>query len=393
MPAGDPTVPAAARFEFATAQRIIFGAGTARELAALVAPFGRRVFAISGGDPTRHETLLRPLLTVDSRIHPVRGEPTVDQVDGLAAEARDLGADVVVAVGGGAAIDAAKAVAGLATNYGYTLDYLEVVGRGQPLERPALPIIAVPTTAGTGAEVTRNAVLAVPAAQVKASLRSPYLLPRVALVDPELALTLPAATTAATGMDALTQLIEAFLTPRATPMTDALCRAALPGLADALRRAVRAPSDLEARSRLALAALHSGMALANAGLGAVHGFAAVLGGRYAAPHGAICAALLPAVLDINLRALHRRQPTSPTLEKFSTVACWLTNRADARAEDAGPAARQLAAELNIPRLGHWGVEAESVDAIVRDTASASSTKANPIVLSGDELEVALREAL
>lgn len=393
MAAGDTSAAAVTRFEFATAQRILFGAGTAQELPALVRPLGKRVFAITGANTSRHESLLRPLLTAEARIHRVRGEPTVDQVDGLAAEARELGADVVVAIGGGAAIDAAKAVAALVTNYGHALDYLEVVGRGQPLEHPALPIIAVPTTAGTGAEVTRNAVLSVPAAQVKASLRSPYLLPRVALVDPQLTLSLPRDVTAATGMDALTQLIEAFLTPRATPMTDALCRAALPGLAGALRRVMTQPDDLAARSQISLAALHSGMALANAGLGAVHGFAAVIGGRFAAPHGAICAALLPPVLEMNLRALHSRQPTSPSLDKLNEVARWLTERSDATADDCTPACAALALELGIPPLRQWGVNDTTVSAIAAETVRASSTKANPIAVSADELASALRAAL
>lgn len=396
MPAGDASSRAVVpRFEFATAQRIVFGAGTAAELPAIVSALGRRVFLVASAGASRDERLRDALAakTDELQLHHVRGEPTVDAIDAAATQAREFRADVVVAFGGGSAIDAGKAIAGLATNPGVALDYLEVVGRGKTLAHAALPLIAVPTTAGTGAEVTRNAVLAVPAAGVKASLRSPFLLPRVALVDPELAITLPAAVTAATGMDALTQLLEAFFTPRANPMTDALCRAALPGVPDALRRAIATPNDLAARSTLALAALHSGLALANAGLGTVHGFAAVLGGRFSAPHGAVCAALLPSVLAANLAALRARQPDSVALAKMAEIARAFTGDDTARAEAGGEFCAALTRQLEIPRLSRWGVTDDAVDAVVRDTAQASSTKANPIALTTGELAAALRAAL
>ena len=230
------------RFEFATAQRIVFGEGAAGELPALVSGLGRRVFFVGGSDPRRQGGLLAALAaTVDAlEVFAVSGEPTVALVEEGARQARAARATVVVAVGGGSAIDAGKAIAALAANPGQALDYLEIVGRAQPLAVPPLPFIAVPTTAGTGAEVTRNAVLAVPGARLKVSLRSAAMLPRVALVDPALALGLPAAATAATGMDALTQLVEAYLSCRANPMTYALCRDGIGRVGRALPQALAA---------------------------------------------------------------------------------------------------------------------------------------------------------
>ena len=354
-PAGAP-LPATevlARFEFATAQRIVFGAGVRRDLPALVAGLGRRVLWVGGADVRRHGALLAAVgAAVDAvEVFSVSGEPTVALAEAGARQARSAGCTVVVAVGGGSALDAGKAIAALATNPGAALDYLEVVGRGQALKEAPLPFIAVPTTAGTGAETTRNAVLAVPEARVKVSLRSAAMLPRVALIDPELALGLPAAVTAATGMDALTQLIEPYLSCRANPMTDALCRDSIGRVARALPRAVLDPSDLAARSDLALGALHSGMALANAGLGAVHGFAAPIGGAFCAPHGAVCAALLAPVLRANLAALRARAPQHPALARMAEVAWWLTGEPAAPAEAAADFCAQLARRLGLPSLG------------------------------------------
>lgn len=391
MPAGDH----AARFEFATAQRIIFGAGTSAELPAITASFGGKVLIVTGGDAGRHAGLIGKIrAAVEAvEVYTVSAEPTVDLAELGARRARALGCDVVIALGGGSAIDAGKAIAALAANPGPALDYLEVVGRGQPLPNASLPFLAVPTTAGTGAEVTRNAVLAVPAARVKVSLRSAHMLPRLALVDPALAVDLPAATTAATGMDALTQLIEPFLSCRATPFVDALCRDGIPRVARALPRAVREPRDLQARGELALGALYSGMALANAGLGAVHGFAAPIGGQFPAPHGAVCAALLPHVLEANLTALRTRGPGHPSLAKFDELAVLLTGRTDATAADAVAVCGDFAQTLAIPSLARWGVTRDAIADLVAKAAVASSMKANPIPLTHDELVDILEAAL
>ncbi len=393
MPSGEP--PPVPRFEFATAQRIVFGAGVRAELPALTAGWGRRVLVVTGAQSDRWRALLDTLRGAAESVvvFPVAGEPTVALAEAGTAQARAMRCNVVVALGGGSAIDAGKAIAALATNPGEALDYLEVVGHGHPLEHAPLPFVAVPTTAGTGAEATRNAVLAVPASTVKVSLRSAAMLPRVALVDPELALGLPAAITAATGLDALTQLVEAFLSCRANPMTDALCAASIGPVARALPRAVEQPDDLGARSDLALGALHSGIALANAGLGAVHGFAAPLGGMFGAPHGAVCAALLGPVLRTNLGALRARGPSHPALARMESVARWLTADATAPADAAATWCDELVRRLAIPPLRAWGVREDDVAPLVAKAAAASSMKGNPLPLTAEELAAALTAAL
>jgi len=215
---------------------------------------------------------------VDAVIFSVDGEPSLSTIREGVALAKTERCDFVVGFGGGSAIDAGKAIAAMLTNPGDVLDYLEIIGQGKVLKSNSAPFLAIPTTAGTGSEVTRNAVLASPEHRLKVSLRSPYLQPRIALVDPELALELPAALTATTGLDALTQLIEAYVSCRANPMTDALCAEGIRRAARSLRRACDDGHNLAAREDMALASLLSGIALANAGLGAVHGFAGPIAG-------------------------------------------------------------------------------------------------------------------
>ena len=388
-------LPVPSRFEFATAQRIVFGPGTRAELPALAAGFGRRVFLVCGANPDRHAVLLAALRAAveNVEVFPVPGEPTVALAEAGVRRLCAAGCTVVVAIGGGSVIDAGKAIAALAANPGEALDYLEIVGRGRPLTAVPLPFIAVPTTAGTGAEATRNAVLSVPESRVKVSLRSAAMLPRVALVDPELALGLPAAVTATTGMDALTQLIESYLSCRENPMTDSFCRDGIGRVARALPRAFAEPGDLAARSDLSLGALYSGMALANSGLGAVHGFAGPIGGSFAAPHGAVCAALLAPVLRANLAALLTRAPEHPAQVRLAEVACWMTGDAAATAEDAARFCAELSRRLAIPGLGAWGVRGADVPALVGKAAAASSMKGNPLPLTPAELAAALEAAL
>ncbi|MGH9590516.1 MAG: iron-containing alcohol dehydrogenase, partial [Terracidiphilus sp.] len=274
----------AMRFEFATATRIVFGEGTAATLPELVRGFGARPLVVTGASAARAASLTAAL---PSETFAVAGEPTVDLVREGALLARNAGCDVIVSIGGGSAIDAGKAIAILATNGSEPLEFLEVVGKGRALTIPPLPYIAVPTTAGTGSEVTRNAVLASTQHSLKASLRSPLMLARVALVDPELTYAMPPTITAYTGLDALTQLIEPYVSARANPLADAICLEGIPRVARALRRAFHDGADREARREMALASLFGGLALANAGLGVVHGFAAPLGGSFHAPHGAL----------------------------------------------------------------------------------------------------------
>ena len=301
--------------------------------------------------------------------------------------------DLVIAFGGGSVIDAGKAIAALATNPGDPLDFLEVIGRAQPLRADPLPFLAIPTTAGTGAEVTRNAVLGSPEHRVKVSLRSPRMLPRVALVDPELTLGLPPALTTATGLDAFTQLLEPFVSVRANPLTDALCRDGLARAARALPRVFADGSDLAARSDMALASLFGGLALANAGLGAIHGFAGPLGGMCGAPHGALCAALLAPSTAVNLAALAARAPQSPALARYREAARLVTGDPAATESALVPWLRELTQRLEIPGLRHYGIGADEFDDIVTKAGQASSMKGNPIALTAAELKLVLTEAL
>jgi alcohol dehydrogenase class IV len=383
------------RFEFATATQVVFGAGTLAEAGKLAQPWGRRALVVTGRTPRRAERLQR-LLTeagIEATVFSVDGEPTLATVNAAVFAAREAGAEMVIGFGGGSAIDTAKAAAGLLANPCDLLDYLEVIGRGQPLPHPASPWMAIPTTAGTGAEVTRNAVLGVPERGVKVSWRSPHLLARVALVDPELTLELPPAATAASGMDALAQLLEAYVCNRANPMTDALCAAGLPRVARAFPAVWRDPRDLAARTDLALASFWSGLALANAGLGAVHGFAAPVGGLFPAPHGAVCAVLLAPVMAANLAALRARAGGSPALGRYDEIGRWLTGRPGAKAEDGIAWVRGWVAELGLPGLATYGVTTGVVEEIVGRAQSSNSMKANPIALSVDELSGALTAAL
>ena len=375
------------KFEFATAQRILFGEGTLGEIGAAARSFGTRALVVTGANPQRAERLLTLLNAagVQPVIFSVSHEPTVADAVAGAAAAKDSGAGLIVAFGGGSVIDAAKAIAALVTNPGDVFDYLEVIGKAQPLTEPSLPVIAIPTTAGTGSEVTRNAVLASPEHRVKVSVRSPSMLPRLALVDPELTYSLPTAVTAATGMDALTQLIEPFVSSRANPLTDAICREGLRHAARALALAVRRGHDVAARRDMAFASLCGGLALANAGLGAVHGFAGPFGGMYGAPHGAVCAALLPEVVAVNVKALRQRQPGSTALLRYAELAHLLTGSVEATIDDAIAWLRTLVAGLEIPPLSHYGFNRADAPALVQKARAASSMKANPIVLTDEEL--------
>lgn len=370
------------RFEFATAGRIIFGEGTAASLPELARTFGARPLVLTGASTERSAALVK-VLSAERLAIP--GEPTVELVREGALRVKEAGCDVVIATGGGSAIDAGKAIAAIATNGGEPLDFLEGVGKGGSIAVPPLPFIAVPTTAGTGSEVTRNAVLGSTQHSVKASMRSPLLLPRVALVDPELTYGLPPAVTASTGLDALTQLIEPYVSARANPLVDPYCVDGIRRIAGALRRAYHDGSDREARREMSLASLFGGLALANAGLGVVHGFAAPLGGRWNAPHGALCAAVLPHGMAANIAALRAGALDHPALERYATIAGILTGRSDAFPEDGIEWVRALCGELNIPSLRAWGIAESDLPGVVEKAARASSMQANPLPLTGEEL--------
>ena len=382
------------RFEFATATRILFGEGTLAEAAPAAAKMGDRALLVTGSSAARAAPLVRALeaAAMVCLPLPIAGEPSIPQISSAAEYARDERCDLVIAMGGGSAIDAGKAIAALLTNPGEPLDYIEVIGRGQPLRHQSAPFIAIPTTAGTGSEVTRNAVLASPAERVKASLRSPGLLPALAVVDPELTLDLPRAVTASTGLDALAQLIEPYVSRRANPMTDMFCTEGLRNAAAALPRTWENGADRSARSSMSWASLLGGLALANAGLGAVHGFAAPIGGMFPAPHGAVCAALLPHVIETNVEALQSRAPESDALRRYDTIARLLTGRSQATAGDAIWWLQELTRRFGIPPLREYGVGEADFPALVAHAAQASSMKGNPVALTEEEMTEILSRA-
>ncbi len=383
-------------FEFATAARIVFGPGARREAAPAAAALGQRALLVTGQRPAPGEGLAADLRAAGLTVErwPVAGEPSAADVSAAVAQARAAEVEVVVAIGGGSVLDTGKAVAALLANGGDVLDYVEVVGRGQSLRQPSAPFIALPTTAGTGAEVTRNAVVSVSAHRLKASLRSPHMLPRLAIVDPELTYDLPPALTATTGLDALTQLLEPFVSSAANPLTDTLCREGLRRVAAALRHAVANGSDPAARSDMSLASLLGGLALANAKLGAVHGLAGPLGGWLpAAPHGALCGRLLPIVTAANLAALQSRAPDSPALARYAEAARILTGRANARATDGATWLNDLVVELAPPGLAAYGLAPADIPALVPAAQQASSMRGNPIALTDGEITLILEQAL
>jgi alcohol dehydrogenase class IV len=382
-------------FEFATANRIMFGAGKLNKLGNQLKGRTKRLLLVRGNSsdaiPRVREILSAQEIPFDE--FSLHAEPTVDTASEGVSFALTHGCDLVIGLGGGSVLDAGKAIAALATNRGDVFDYLEVIGRGQPLTNVPLPFIAIPTTAGTGTEVTRNAVLGSPAHGVKVSLRSPMMLPSLAIVDPELTYSLPPDITASSGLDALTQLIEPFVSVKANPMTDAICREGIRHAAKSLRKAYHNGADVSAREGMALASLFGGLALANSALGAVHGFAGPLGGMLNAPHGAICAKLLPLVMDANLKALESRHAGHAAIERYDEIAQLLTGIELASAWDGVQWVSALVGELNIPPLSAHGMTEAHIPEAVQKTLNASSYKGNPIALSEGELTGILERAI
>jgi alcohol dehydrogenase class IV len=383
------------RFEFATATRIIFGEGTLKEAGSAAAEMGHKALVVSGLSERRVEPLIKVLADsgIQVILYQVSHEPTTDDIKRGVERANREECDLVIGFGGGSAIDGGKAIAALLTNPGDPLDYLEVVGLGRPMANPPVPYIAIPTTAGTGAEVTRNAVLRVPEKSVKVSLRNPMMLPRLALVDPELTYSLPKDVTASTGLDALTQLIESYVTFQSNPVTDGICREGLQRAGRSLQRAFERSDDRSARREMSLASLMGGLALANAKLGAVHGFAGPLGGMFPAPHGAICARLLPFVMETNVQALEERATEDTALVRYDEVARILTGKRDARAREGVAWVQSLCALLDVPGLSSYGLAREHFPQVIEKSARASSMKGNPIKLTEQEMEKILTRAL
>lgn len=397
--AGASAIP----FEFAAPQRIIFGAGRAREVGQIAASFcppgeKRRAFMVTGRRALREAGVLDRLVGTLTEAgfsvttFAVSGEPTVSLVDHGLEAAKKAEPSVLIALGGGSVIDTGKAIAGLLTNGGTTIDYLEGVGSGRALQEHALPLIAMPTTAGTGSEATKNAVITADDGRFKKSMRSDHLLPRVALVDPTLTYTAPPDVTAFSGLDALTQLIEPYTSNRACVLTDAIAEQGIRLVARSLLRAYQHPTDVAARADMAVAALFGGMCLANAGLGAVHGIASSLGALYPIPHGAGCGALLPHVVELNIRRLRKEDTRHPTLAKYRFTARTLGPKSSDPLHDLPHILRDLVARLRVPGLGSWGMKAEGIPAVVKGSRG-SSMRYNPVVLHDDELAAILKAAM
>jgi len=383
------------QFEFSTVAKIIFGAGKLNSIGALIEEYGTRVLIVSGAPEEISDRLLNQLNLhgVHCSFIKIEREPTVDVVREVVELGRRELTSLLIGIGGGSALDTAKATAALLTNPGDITDYLEVIGLNKSLIIPSLPLIAIPTTSGTGSEVTKNAVIGSPEHHVKVSLRSPHLLPRIALVDPELTMSVPPSITATTGLDALTQLIEPFTCINPNPLTDAFCMEGIERVALSLRKSYDDGSNLPAREDMSLASLLSGLALANAKLGAVHGLAGPIGGEIPAHHGAICASLLPNVMAANISALINRSPGHPTLERYTKVGKLLSGNPAATTETAVQWVRTFCQHANIQPLSSFGLTESHFPKIIEKALKASSMKGNPITLTEDELRNILHRSL
>jgi alcohol dehydrogenase class IV len=391
------------RFEFATASRIVFGPGVVKEVGGLVAKMGKHTLVVTGKAAADPSTLLQVLAENDLvyELFEVPGEPTLQLVEEGALLAREQKTQVVIGFGGGSSMDTAKAISAMATNPGVLLDYLEVIGSGKSISHQPLPVVAIPTTSGTGAEVTRNAVLTSHEHRMKLSLRSPMMIPRLAVVDPELTYSLPPSVTACTGMDALAQLIEPYVSSRHNPLVDAICLDGIRKVARSLIKAYEDPNDYIAREDMSLASLFGGLALANAGLGAVHGFASPIGGMFIAPHGAVCARMLAPVIAVNYQAISGQQhdrhdyriPMDEILARYQDIARLLTGNEKAGINDAITWLERLCQSLNIPGLSEYGMTRGDIPDLVEKASVASSMQTNPIILNSLELQLIIEKAL
>ena len=381
-------------FEFATATQVIFGNGTVSKIPQLLQGMGHNIFLVTGKNPLRANFLTENLEAEGFSVFSFRveKEPDTEMISTGAKLARETACDAVVGFGGGSVIDSAKAIAALGPNKGELLDYLEVIGKGQKLEEKPLPFIAVPTTAGTGAEVTKNAVIHSAEHHVKVSLRSPLMFPDVAVVDPELTLSIPPEITATTGMDALTHLLETFVSNQSNPFIDMLCREGMRRISFSLKKAYKNGNDLKAREDMAFAAMLGGMTLANVKLGAVHGFAGPMGGMFPVPHGAVCAALLPPVMEINITVLEKQKQIN-SIAKYLEVAQILTGNPDSKIEDGIRWAEEMVKTLKIPTLSTFGLSSSDFPVLVEKAKKASSMKGNPVVLNDGQLTEILAKSL
>ena len=370
-------------FSFLTATEILFGRGQAEAAAARITAMGRQIFLVHGRDAARSQWLVQALRDEGCGVqtYAVTHEPDIDVVQRGTEAAKD--AQVIVAIGGGAVVDAAKAIAALVPATRPMMDHLEVVGRGLPLDHLPLPFVAIPTTSGTGAEVTRNAVIYVPEHRRKVSLRDTRMLPRLAIIDPALTDSCPRAVTLASGLDAITQVIEPYICTKANPLSDALCRDAIPRGLAALRVLMQR-EDPSARDEMSWVSLCGGLALANSGLGAVHGLAGPLGGLTGAAHGAICGTLLPAVLVYNRAKVKDAQLAA----RMDQVGAWIGaafSVPDASIDEAAGMLAGWSRDCGLAGLSALGIDREAQLLAAKAAATSSSMKANPAQLTETDL--------
>jgi len=364
--------------------KIIFGQGTFAQSGKEVSPCGKRALLVSGRFAMRKAGILdkacsfiRSAGVEVCLFDQVEPEPSLDTVDRGVGLVRERNCEVIVGLGGGSAIDAAKAIASMACQDGRVWEY----HKGRQVEKEGLPFMAIPTTAGTGAEITNNAVLTDKERMVKKSIRSPYMIARLALIDPELTLSVPPRVTAYTGMDALTQAIESYLSLASNPISDTLALHAIELIFHNLPQAVEDGQNIEVREKLALGSLLSGMSFSNSGLGAVHGLAHPIGAHFGVPHGLACAVLLPYVMEFNLSARY---------EKFGQIAKKIKA---SRAEEVVAKTRQLLNEIGIPgTFADYGISEADFPVIIAESRGHSMSK-NPRDLRDEDLREILKNLI
>ncbi len=393
-------------FEFCTSSKIIFGRGKSNLLPELIRPLGSRIMIITGSSPQRHSVLIEKIKAAGIYVSlaTVSGEPEVEKITEITSLILRQNCKAVLALGGGSVLDAGKAAAILANNPGDIMEYLEVVGEGKALPCASLPFIAVPTTAGTGSEVTRNSVITVPSHRVKVSLRSPEMLPKIALIDPELLRECPLTVRVNCSFDALCHLMEAMISRKATPFTDMICSYGLQQIRrETLQTYWNDPQIEEPRCAMAFASLLGGMALANGGLGAVHGFAGVIGGMFGAPHGAVCAALLAPVLKTNMAVARQIEEGNSSegdlllaekmLKQIEKMTDFFTAGQCREPEKLITELERLTRENHVPRLSDMGIKESDLPIIIKKSSQSSSMKGNPFSLSEERLSYILHKAL
>jgi len=382
-------------FEFSTSNRIIFKTKGILELGNHALKLGTYPFIVTGKNKNRLKPLLAALkqVSMDYVLFSVEDEPDINQIREAVKLALDSSCNMVIGFGGGSALDSAKAIAILMNNPGDILDYLEIIGKNQEIKSPHLPLILIPTTSGTGSEVTKNSVLTDTNTQIKVSLRSPMMLADLVFIDPALTVSMPPQITSSTGLDALTQVIEPFVSSYANPITDTFCREGIKRISSSLKKAYQNGNDITAREDMALGSLFGGLALANSKLGAVHGFAGVIGGKFGAPHGFICAALLPNVIKVNINALKSRNLESQALSRYTELSQILLGKENALPEDCLIWLEELYSSLKVEGLSKYGITQDLLDEIIEKSASSSSMKGNPITLTYEEMKEILVSSL